>query len=119
MRLVHCGPVAWRGRGGLTMAIRAWAIQRREIGGVVAAAAALACVLAGAAGAVDVGANDDTGKYAADGGAPFYGQMAALGLKQSVITVRWTPSDPTAVVERALLDVTVPIATAAGLKVVF
>ena len=69
--------------------------------------------------ATDFGANDDTGKYAADGGAPFYGRMAGLGLKQTVITVRWAPADPAAVLERALLDITVPIATAAGLNVVF
>ena len=44
--------------------------------------------------AADVGANDDTGKYAADAGAAFYAEMASLGLRQVVVTVRWQPSDP-------------------------
>ncbi len=77
----------------------------------------LAC--AGTASAADIGANDDTGKFAPDGGAEFYGEMAALGLRQTVITVRWLPSDPLALVERPLLDLTVTAARAAGLSVVF
>lgn len=101
------------------MGMRARAIVRREIGGVVAAAAVLACAFAASAGAADFGANDDTGKYQGEAGAPFYSRMAAMGLKQTVVTVRWAPTDPTTVVERALLDITVPIATAAGLKIVF
>ena len=86
-----------------------------------AAAAALGCVLVltGNAGAGTVGANDDTGKYAADAGASFYAEMAALGLRQTVVTVRWQPSDPLALRERPLLDLTVAAARAAGLDVVF
>ena len=82
---------------------------------------ALACALSGVgtADAADVGANDDTGKYAADAGASFYAEMASLGLRQTVITVRWTPSDPLALRERPLLDLTVAAARAAGLQVVF
>jgi hypothetical protein len=74
---------------------------------------------AGSAAAADVGANDDTGKFAADGGAAFYTQMAGLGLRQVVVTVRWQPSDPLALAERPLLDLTVRAARAAGLAVVF
>lgn len=85
--------------------------------------AACACVgslaLVGVSAAADVGANDDTGKYSADGGAAFYARMAATGLRQTIVTVRWTPSDPLALPERALLESTVAAATAAGLKVVF
>ena len=42
------------------------------------AALVLACALtfAATASAVDFGANDDTGKYAEDGGAEFFAQMA-------------------------------------------
>ena len=43
----------------------------------------------GTASAADFGANDDTGKFAPDGGAAFYAEMASLGLRQTVITVRW------------------------------
>lgn len=83
------------------------------------AVAVLALAGATAAHATDVGANDDTGKFASDGGAAFYQQMAALGLRQTVISVRWTPSDPLGLPEEGMLDATVAAATAAGLKVVF
>lgn len=83
---------------------------------VVVATAAL--VATAAASAADVGANDDTGKFAPDGGAAFYQRMAELGLRQTIVTVRWTPSDPLALPEEAMLDATVKAATAAGLKVV-
>ena len=83
------------------------------------AAVLLALLCAGTAAAADVGANDDTGKFAPDAGAAFYGEMASLGLRQTVVTVRWLPSDPLALGERPLLDLTVAAARAAGLSVVF
>jgi hypothetical protein len=83
------------------------------------AAVLLALLCAGTAAAADVGANDDTGKFAPDAGAAFYEEMAALGLRQTVVTVRWLPSDPLALGERPLLDLTVAAARAAGLSVVF
>ena len=85
---------------------------------MICAAAVAALVGAGAAGA-GIGANDDTGKYAADAGAAIYAEMAALGLRQVVVTVRWEPSDPLALRERPLLDLTVAAARRAGLEVVF
>jgi hypothetical protein len=78
-----------------------------------------ALVGAGSAWGADVGANDDTGKYEPDAGAAFYNQMASLGLRQTVVTVRWQPSDPLALGERPLLDLTVAAARRAGLGVVF
>ncbi len=36
--------------------------------------------------------------------------MASLGLRQTVVTVRWQPSDPLALAERPLLDLTVAAA---------
>jgi hypothetical protein len=90
--------------------------------GRVRASAAVAVVAlcgVGTASAADIGANDDTGKFAADGGAAFYGEMASLGLRQTVVTVRWEPSDPLALAERPLLDLTVSAARTAGLDVVF
>ena len=84
------------------------------------AALALACALtfATTASAVDFGANDDTGKYAADGGAVFFGQMKATGLGQNVMTVRWTPGSA-AIPDQGFLDDAVPTAVAAGIKPVF
>ena len=72
---------------------------------------------AGAASAADIGANDDTGKFAADGGAVFFSQMAALGLKQSVMTTRFLPSEPTMIQDGDALDRAIPVAELAGLHV--
>jgi hypothetical protein len=78
---------------------------------------ALALATAGAAAAADIGANDDTGKYAADSGAVFFPQMSALGLKQSVMTTRFLPSSPTTIQDGDALDRAIPIAELAGLRV--
>ncbi|WP_325113840.1 hypothetical protein [Gaiella sp.] len=91
--------------------------ERRLRSFAVALVSALVCT--GAAWGADVGANDDTGKYEPDAGAAFYDQMASLGLRQTVVTVRWQPSDPLALGERPLLDLTVAAARRAGLGVVF
>ncbi len=89
--------------------------RRRSLLAVVATA--LVCV--GAASGADVGANDDTGKFEPDAGAAFYARMASLGLRQTVVTVRWQPSDPLALGERTLLDLTVAAAREAGVRLVF
>ena len=80
----------------------------------------IAALLGGAAyaSAADVGANDDSGKYEADGGSAFYREMASLGLRQVVMPVRFKPSEPMIIQDKALLDRTVPSAIDAGLKVV-
>jgi len=87
------------------------------------AAASLVLVAALGAGAslapgADIGANDDSAKYAQDGGAAMYEQMRALGLKQVVIGVRFVPSDPMVIQGKAQVDVAVANAVAAGLRVV-
>ena len=87
------------------------------------AAATLVLVTALGAGAslapgADIGANDDSAKYAEDGGAAMYEQMGALGLKQIVIGVRFVPSDPMVIQGKAHLDAAVANAVAAGLRVV-
>jgi hypothetical protein len=85
---------------------------------IAALALAGALCFAAAASAVEFGANDDTGKYADDAGVEFFTQMAAAGLKQNVITVRWTPGS-SEIPERELLERTVPAAVAAGVRPVF
>jgi len=77
----------------------------------------LACV--GSAEAADIGANDDTGKFAEDGGSAFFERMTGIGLKQTVMTVRFVPSEPDTIQGKAFLDKAVPEATRQGLKVVF
>ena len=76
-----------------------------------------ALALAGGAPAADIGANDDTGKFAVDSGSVFFGQMGAIGLKQSVMTTRFVPSDPTTIQDGEALDRAIPVAELAGLHV--
>ena len=80
----------------------------------------LTALLAGVslASAADIGANDDSAKYAADGGAGMYEEMTALGLRQVVIGVRFRPSDAMVVQDKPQLDLAISNATAAGLRVV-
>jgi hypothetical protein len=89
---------------------------------ILAVATALtAALLSGASVGVaaDVGANDDSAKYEHDGGLALYEQMAALGLKQSVIGVRFVPSQSVVIQDKELLDRAVAAAEQAGLRVVF
>ena len=82
--------------------------------GVVAGA----LLLGGSARAAEIGANDDTGKYLDDSGSSLYEDMAGLGLRQIVLTSRFKPSEPITIQDKALLDRTIPAASAAGIKVV-
>lgn len=86
---------------------------------VVAAFAVVVLALAGGAEAADIGANDDTGKFAADGGSAFFEQMSGLGLRQTVMTVRFLPGQPNTIQGKEFLDKAVPVAVSRGLKVVF
>ena len=88
----------------------------RTIVAAAACVAALALVVGAASGGI--GANDDTGKFAPDSGEVFFSQMAARGLQQSVMTVASHPSEPTKVPDGAKLDAAIPVAEAAGLRVV-
>ena len=97
-------------------------MERRGWGGLLRALAVVhACALlsVGTASAADFGANDDLGKWSPDAGAALYSEMASLGLRQVVVTVRWHPSDPLALADRPILDLTVAAARSAGLAVVF
>jgi hypothetical protein len=84
------------------------------------ATALTVALLAGAtaARAADVGANDDTATFSEDGGAALYGRMAALGLRHTIIGVRFVPSQSVVVQDKAGLDRAIGSATAAGLHVV-
>ena len=68
--------------------------------------------------AADVGANDDSAKHSDDGGAALYAEMAALGLRQTVIGVRFRPSEAMLIQDKPLLDRAIASAQAAGLRVV-
>jgi len=89
---------------------------------LLAAATALAVALltgASVAVAADIGANDDSATHADDGGAALYGQMADLGLRQTVIGVRFVPSEPLVIQDKEGLDRAVASAEKAGIRVVF
>jgi hypothetical protein len=88
---------------------------------ILAVATALAVALLGGASvavAADIGANDDSAKHADDGGASLYAEMAALGLRQTVIGVRFVPSEAVVIQQKPLLDRAIAAAQAAGLRVV-
>jgi hypothetical protein len=70
-----------------------------------------------AAFAADIGVNDDTGKFAADGGTEFFTRVAALGLRQTVMTTRFLPADPTTIQDGPSLDRAVPEANTQGVRV--
>ena len=68
--------------------------------------------------AADVGANDDSAKFAEDGGLALYGDMASLGLRQTVIGVRFKPTESVVIQDKERLDRVIPNAVASGLRVV-
>jgi hypothetical protein len=85
----------------------------------VATALAVALLTGASAGlAADIGANDDSAKFEADGGAALYTRMAGLGLEQTVIGVRFVPSEAMVVQGKEQLDRAIAAATKAGLQVV-
>ena len=69
-------------------------MRSRGVARVVTIVVACSLACAATASATEIGANDDTGKFAPDAGAAFYREMAAAGLQEAVVTVRWVPSDP-------------------------
>jgi hypothetical protein len=88
---------------------------------LLAAATVLTVALligASVAVAADIGANDDSAKHSSDAGAAMYREMASLGLRQTVIGVRFKPSDAMVIQDKQLLDRVIPNAAAAGLRVV-
>jgi hypothetical protein len=93
----------------------------RRLTALTAAVAGLSCAfgMAHNAAAASVGANDDTAKFLADGGRAYFGQMAALGLRQVVLTVRFNPERPTEIDATGRLDTAVQNAAAARIRVVF
>ena len=83
---------------------------------LAAVAAALAC--AGSASGAGIGVNDDSAKYADDGGAWFFGEAKRLGLRQVVISNRFRPGEPARLQEEELLDRTLASADRARIDVV-
>ncbi len=95
--------------------------MRRSAAAVAVICAGLVVVATSAAGGksqtVRFGVADDTGKYADDGGAAFFGQIASLGLRDDRMTVLWDAAHPLQVVDHAFLDRSIAAAAAAGVQV--
>jgi hypothetical protein len=64
-----------------------------------------------------VGAADDGGKLADDGGTWFLSQMREVGLQENRITVGWDPDHPTTIPQKEQLDRYLANASAAGIRV--
>jgi hypothetical protein len=79
----------------------------------------VACLTAGTARAAEFGANDDSGKYLAGTSGQFFMDMAATGLRTNVITLKWDPQLPDTIPDRERLDAALPLAEAAGVRIVF
>ncbi|HET8872248.1 MAG TPA: hypothetical protein VFM83_01050, partial [Gaiellaceae bacterium] len=77
------------------------------------------CAAAPAGADLTVGAADDGGRLATDGGAWFVDQFREVGLQENRVTIGWDPEQPTTLRERDQLDRYVPRASAAGIKLVF
>ncbi len=91
---------------------------------VVAVSAGAATGHAGAGHAVTAvppinwGVADDASKYADDGGAWFYTQLAGASLTENRWTLAWDASNPTVITELPFLERAAPLAQAAGIHVV-
>ncbi len=96
-------------------------MRLRRLVVLIAASAAVSCAFGWTQGAraAGIGANDDTAKFLADGGSAYFKQMAALGLRQVVLTVRFTPGDAADIDPVGRLDAAVKNATATAIRVVF
>jgi hypothetical protein len=64
------------------------------------------------------GVADDASKFANDGGAWFYQQLAGASLTENRWTLAWNPASPTTIVELPFLERAAPVAQAAGIHVV-
>jgi hypothetical protein len=72
---------------------------------------------AGPAQPLRFGVADDTGKYASDGGAAFFAQLASLGLRDDRMSVTWDAAHPSVIADRVFLDRSIAVATAEGVQI--
>jgi len=84
-------------------------------------ATALACAFMALAGsartAIAVGVSEDRGKEA--NAAAFFATLHDLGLTQNRVSLIWNPAQPTVIPEKAKIQQWLPLAQAAGVKIVF
>jgi len=85
---------------------------------LLAAALAVLALPGAASAGLGVGVTDDLGRDSPDGGAAFVATLADLGFTENRVSVVWDPDNPTAIPGQAGLDGYVPMASAAGIRVV-
>jgi hypothetical protein len=71
-----------------------------------------------AATTITFGITDDATKYADDGGAALFGDMRDLGMVENRVIVFWDENTPTKILEQPFLDRMMPVAAAAGIRIV-
>jgi hypothetical protein len=67
---------------------------------------------------INWGVADDASKYAADGGAWFFGELTGANLTENRWTLAWNPATPDTIAELPFLEHAAPVAQAAGVHVV-
>jgi hypothetical protein len=65
-----------------------------------------------------IGVNEDHPKFQEDAGAGMFGELSAIGLTESVISVRWDPEQPEPIPDEANLAATIAAAKEKGVNVV-
>jgi hypothetical protein len=105
---------------GRVRGFRGFSLRHRYLAVLTCTIAALVAlvVVAPAAGDLSVGAADDSGKLAEDGGLWFIGQMREARLTENRITVSWDPAHPTTIPQRENLDAYIANASAHGIRLV-
>jgi hypothetical protein len=91
----------------------------KHVTAALACALVFLCLAAPATAGLKVGVADDAGKYADDGGAWFYTQLADAGMSENRISVFWDASHPAEITESRFLDRAVATAEARGIAVSF
>ena len=83
-----------------------------------ACAALVALALAGSARtAIAVGVSEDRGKEA--NAAAFFATLGDIGLTQNRVSIVWNPAQPTVIPQKSNIQQWLPLAQAAGVKIVF
>ena len=65
-----------------------------------------------------IGVNEDHPKFQEDAGAAMFGELSAIGLTESVVSVRWDPAQPETIPDEAQLAAAIAAAKERGVKVV-
>ncbi len=102
--------------------MKRWIAAAVMLTGLVWVGLVWATVALGAGGArtgpTIFGANEDQPKYTQDYGASIYDQMAAIGLTENVMSVKWDTATPGEIPNRARIAEAIEVAKARGIKVV-